>query len=144
MTAPKRTREAGWEVHIRIRAGASSQDQRQSRHHLARPECRGRLEAKPRKPRQGQQWRDPRQSTGSSAAQLQCSTEGAVVQPQLSSTSPGRRGRPSLLPSFMTVLPSRGPGLGFSQLNSYLASQTPRRAMCLQLSRRHGVLPHLP
>lgn len=134
----------GRQVCIRIKARASGQEQRWSGHHLARPQGRHRSEAKPRKPSQGQHWGGPRQSTRTAVAQLQCSTEGPVVQPQLHSTSERRRGRSSLLPFFTTALPSRGPGLGLSQFDSNLASQTPRRAMRSQLSRGHGVLPHLP
>ena len=123
MTAPKRSRDAGWQVRIwiRVRARAIGQDQRQSGRHPAKLQHRGRFEAKAGKPSQGQHWGGPRQSTGTAAAQLQW--RGPVVQPQLNSTSQGRRGRPSLLPFFTIALPSRGPGLGLSQLDSNLASQ---------------------
>lgn len=116
---------------VRIRARASSQRQSPG-HHPARPQGRGAFEAKPGSAL-GRSKTGHRHSCCTTVMQL-------AAGQRCSHSVTGEKEQPSHLPFFTTALPSRGPG----QVDSNLASQAPRGAMRLQLSRGHRVLSHLP
>lgn len=120
MTAPKSCQDQGqWPETV---------TQPSPSHHPARPQGRGTFEAKPGSAL-GTSKTGDRRSCCTTVMQL-------AVGQRCSHSLTGEKQQPSHLPFF--------PAEDLARATRNLASQAPGRAMCLQLSRDHRVLSHLP